>query len=155
MPDDTLGVTLSAQDRWEINDVLARYCIAIDTRDFDLLREIFTDGSAIDFGADFGAGTRGIGADWFISFAKATCEGFARSHHSLGTSLVEASPEGARGRTYVTAQHVGHPPLENESFTICAWYLDGFSKTDAGWLISERTVELACTIGNGSVLTSN
>src|SRR5262245_9858435 len=88
-------------DRLDIRDVRARYGIAIDTRDKDLLRTVFAEDVVMDH-HDFGAG---VGVDWFIDWAWGGIEACKATQHFMGQSLVE-SLEGdtARCRTYVMAQ---------------------------------------------------
>lgn len=153
MSGDSQVPTLSAEDRWEIHDLLARYCTAIDNHELELLKTVFTDTAKLDYGpGDNYNGYSGVGADWFIEYARAASASIGTGFHDLGTSLVEATADGARGQTYVTGLHTGLPPLDDEVFGVIGWYIDVFARTDEGWRITERTFHLAMTTGNPAVL---
>lgn len=140
---------ITAEDRWQIHDLLARYCVALDTEDFALLETVFSDDADIDYGAD---GYQGIGPGPFIEFVRGASDSFAGSFHNLGTSLVESTADGVRGRTYGTGVMSGKPPLEGEVYAIMGWYLDRFEKREEGWRIVARSFELSATAGNPAVL---
>jgi hypothetical protein len=150
MPKTQEDALTSLQDRAEIADLLARYCVALDTREFEMLETVFTSDAHIDYGNEFASG---VGAPWFTAFATAGLASTTATHHQLGTSIVQLSDAGAEGRTYVVAQHVGRGDLEGSLFTVAGWYLDRFVSTDQGWRIAERAFVSVWTDGNADVLS--
>jgi hypothetical protein len=135
--------------RLEIQDLLARYTIALDTRDLELLRLVFTDDVEVDFGS-FGGGK---GVDWFIDFTRAGLKACGPTYHMLGQSLVTIDGTSATGRTYLVAQHLGIGELEGEIFTVAGWHLDTLALTDAGWRVASRRVEIIWTQGDSRIVT--
>ena len=133
MGDEEGGAGLSVDDRWLINDLLARYCFAVDTGEHELLRSVFSANAPLDYRAG-GAG-QGVGPDWFIGLAKGNA---GSSQHSLGTSVVWAQSDGASGKTYVTARVIPAAG-DGQVVVISGWYLDDFARSEDGWRIVART----------------
>jgi hypothetical protein len=73
-------------DRLAINELLARYCHAIDQRRWKDLRALFADDAQVDFTA-FG-GPKG-GADRLIAFLRPVVEGLAGTYHSTASILCD------------------------------------------------------------------
>jgi 3-phenylpropionate/cinnamic acid dioxygenase small subunit len=144
---------LPPPDRAEIDDLLARYCFALDRRDWEDLREIFAADAVITY-----SGPRvstGIGP--IVEFFQTTASAVALTQHLLHTSRVWATGRGAaEGLTHVTAHHVGHdvalPAPETATYTVTGTYQDVFARTPAGWRISRRTLTLLTSAGDPDVL---
>jgi 3-phenylpropionate/cinnamic acid dioxygenase small subunit len=54
-------------DQIEITALLHRYARAVDAKDWDLYRSVFTDDAHIDYGASVTAGSRDKVADWLAT----------------------------------------------------------------------------------------
>jgi len=151
----TSGPELAAADRAEIGDLLARYCFALDGRDWEALRDVF----AADAGITYSGGRVSTGIDQIVTFMRTTASAVAVTQHLLHTSLVRATgPDTAAGRTHVTAHHVGYdvalPAAEALTYTVTGTYDDRFTRTPAGWRISERTLTLLTSAGDAAILRS-
>jgi hypothetical protein len=144
---------LSGCDRAAIDDLLARYCFAIDLRNWDELREVFAADAVITY-----SGPRvssGI-ADIVAFFTEATST-VAATQHLLHTSRVWADGSyAARGLTHVTAHHIARdidlPAPAPAVFTVTGTYDDVFARTPAGWRISRRELRLLTQSGDPSIL---
>jgi 3-phenylpropionate/cinnamic acid dioxygenase small subunit len=144
---------LPAPDRAEIDDLLARYCFALDRRDWEDLRNVFADDAVITY-----SGPRvstGIGP--IVDFFRVTASAVAVTQHLLHTSRIwAAGPDAAEGLTHVTAHHVGYdvalPAPETATYTVTGTYQDVFARTPAGWRISRRTLTLLTSVGDPAVL---
>lgn len=134
---------LSPQDRWEIHDVLARYCVALDTRDWDMLKEVFTETAVCDYGKH----GQPSGMTAIVDRLRTALQPFDVTQHLIGTSLVTATPAGAHGRTYLVAQHTRRGAPDGENYTIAGTYLDELVRTPGGWRITHRTLSPAWTEG--------
>ncbi len=141
---------LSVQDRLDIADVLARYCLALDDRDFGLLARVFTEEAVAEY-ASVGV-SRGL--DAITGTVRASLEPLDASQHFIGTSLVEADAEGVAGRTYLIAQHVKHGTPGGDAFTVAGTYTDRFVRTPDGWRIRHRQLSRVWTQGNPAVLSA-
>lgn len=131
-------MTLSIQeisDRLEIEQLLIRYCHAIDERDWDTYRSVYTADAVID---DIGAGP-GNTLDQMVEFLPRALEKVVSIQHAISTCRVDLDGDTARAKT------VCHCPVvlptvdgESEMFFQGLWYEDELVRTAAGWRISKR-----------------
>jgi uncharacterized protein (TIGR02246 family) len=144
---------LAPPDRAEIDDLLARYCFAIDLRDWEALRGVFAPDAVITY-----SGPRvAAGIDEIVAFFRMTASAAAVTQHLLHTSRVWATgPDTAGGLTHVTAHHVGHgaamPAPEAATYTVTGTYDDRFARTPGGWRIAGRTLTLLTRAGDPAIL---
>ncbi len=137
------------QARLDIQDVLTRYTVALDTRDLEMFQTVFTEATRFDYG-QYGQGT---GISWFTEWVQAGMEACKSTYHVLGQSLIEIDGASARGRTYLVAHHIGRDDFDDELFTVAGWHIDRFGLTNEGWRITERGFVGAWTQGDSRVLT--
>jgi ketosteroid isomerase-like protein len=131
-------MTLSHQeisDRMEIEQLLIRYCYAIDQRDWDAYRSVYTDDAVID---DVSAGPSNS-VDDMVEFLSRALERVALIQHAISTANIELDGDTARARTIchcpvVLERGVG----EAQMFFQGLWYLDELVRTPDGWKISKR-----------------
>lgn len=146
---------LPPPDRTEIDDLLARYCFALDRRDWEDLRGVFAADAVITY-----SGPRvSTGIDQIVAFFRMTASAVAVTQHLLHTSRVWATgPDAAGGLTHVTAHHVGYdvplPAPEPDTYTVTGTYQDAFARTQAGWRIARRTLTLLTTAGDPAILSA-
>lgn len=145
--EQTSTTALTAEDRFAINDCLARYCFALDDRDFGKLEQVFAPDIVWQYGT-FGSGTDSAS---LVDMITASLSTIAKTQHLLGTSVAEATPEGAYARTYVSAQHVQHAAEAGHLFMVAGWYHDHLVRVDDGWRIARRTYENVWLEGNPAV----
>jgi SnoaL-like domain len=136
--------TIDTTDRLRIAEVLSRYCVVIDARDFNGLYDVFTADVTFDYGEGVGVRT---GVDELIRWTGEFLSVFAATQHELHTCLVEPlGPHEAEARTYWTAHHTPPgstaPVLAESVFTASGSYLDRLTKTADGWRISHRTTRM-------------
>lgn len=128
-------------DRLEINDVLVRYCHAIDSKQFDELDEVFAPDASIDY-TTFG-GPRGSLAE-VKAFLADGLGGYPAYQHLIANSAVELHGDTATGRTMCHNPMVMPPGDGPEHLLIVGlWYVDAFARTGAGWRITARSEELS------------
>jgi SnoaL-like domain len=122
-------------DRLAIRDVLAKYMLAMRTRDVDLMDDVFTPDAVIDYSAI--GGTRTSWAEtkpWLRSmidvelFMLYVGDVYPTFDAGSDAADVETTWHGV----FVAA--AGAPPL-----VIFGTYADRFVRTPDGWRISERT----------------
>jgi 3-phenylpropionate/cinnamic acid dioxygenase small subunit len=144
---------LLPSDRAEVGDLLARYCFALDRRDWEDLTNVFTADAVIKYSGP----QVSTGIDQIVEFFRTTASAVAVTQHLLHTSQVWATgPDGAEGSTHVTAHHVGYnvplPAPETATYTVTGTYEDVFARTPAGWRIARRTLTLVTTSGDPAIL---
>jgi hypothetical protein len=132
----------AAEDRWAILDTVTRYFTAIDRRDFELLREVFTD----DVDAVYEGVTVAGGIGRLLAFVTGTSEihlpvdvvDLQVSTHFLGNHVAAISGHSARTETYALAHLVDRPGGTQRMRTRALRYQDELVRTPEGWRISKR-----------------
>jgi hypothetical protein len=128
-------------DRQEIADLLTRYGIAIDSRQWDLLDTVFTPDATIDYSTS--GAPKGRYPEikvWLETFLTK----FPMNQHMTLNSHITLDGDSATGRTYFFnpnsfPDETGVPRM----IFVGGFYNDRFVRTDAGWRIAEREGETA------------
>lgn len=145
-----MGYTLEElSDKQEITEVLYRYATALDTRDRELLREVFLDDALFVIGAGVGdfQGVDAI-ADIVIEFLG----GLESSQHILTNPVVELEGDRARSTCYLHAQHyMPDQRTGGNTLEIGGTYHDDLVRTADGWRIERRHLEVTWTEGNHGI----
>ena len=128
-------------DRIEIDDLLIRYTVAIDTKDWELLDTVYTPDAKIDYTTS--GGIKGEYPEVRTWLAKALAP-FTMTQHLISNSVVQIDGDTATARTMV------FNPMGTEDgkgglklFYVGAWYDDKLVRTEDGWRIAERFEEKA------------
>ena len=114
-------------DRLAIGDLLTRYATAVDRRDWDLYRTVFTSDAEIDYTSAGGiAGT----VDEVVEFLDGALSGFEMTQHLV--SNVDTSVEGDTAR--VTAMFNNPMRLsDGDTWFTGGWYHHDLVRTADGW----------------------
>ena len=133
-------------DRIEIQDLLVRYTVAIDTKDWKLLDRCFLADAKVDYTAT--GGIRGSYPEVRVWLEKALAA-FPMTVHYISNSTVTLEGDTARARTYVL-NPMGFPKPDGSLhlFTVGAFYNDELTRTPAGWRIAKRVEEQAFLDGS-------
>lgn len=129
-------------DRQEISDVVIRYFMAIDRRDWRLLRTCFTDDVE---GVYEGVRVAG-GIDALMAFFTGQSPyrfpleivNLRLSMHFAGNHLSEVDGDRAVAQTYALAHLVDEPATGPRMRTRGLRYLDELARVDGRWLIRRR-----------------
>ena len=128
-------------DRIQIDDLLTRYTVAIDTKDWDLLDTCFTPDAQVDYTTS--GGVKGPYPEVREWLAKALAA-FSMTQHFISNTVVTIEGDTAKSRTYViNPMGVTRPDGSLHIFTVGAYYNDKLVHTDDGWRIAERFEEQA------------
>lgn len=126
-------------DRLEIEDLIAAYADAIDLRDFDRLRDIFTADAHIDYNA-FGGSVGNL--EETIAYLKGAMRPFKAFQHLCGKSRVKLDGDTATARTQCLNPLVVQIDQRPAEVAWCAlWYCDDLARTAQGWRIARRVEE--------------
>ena len=127
------------EDRLAIQDLIARYPIAVDGRDWDALDELFTPDARIDFTA-FGGPAGDLPS--IKAFLRDALGGFRRTQHMMGLPAITLSGDTATARTSCNNPMViDGPDGETSVWLIGLWYDDEFARTPDGWRFASRKQE--------------
>lgn len=125
-------------DRLEIQDLLARYCDAVDRRDWEAFDRIFTPDAVIDYSALGGSSGDLATTKRFLAD---TMPMFAGFQHLIGSTVLDIAGDTARART------ICHNPMlwrddDDPAMFVCGlWYRDELVRTADGWRIRSRVEE--------------
>ncbi len=126
-------------DRLEIEDVLFRYCYAVDDRNWDLYRKLFTADAVID---DTVTGGVRSGVEEHVTYLTKALSKIIISQHAISTMLIEIQGDEASVRT------VGSVPMvvdlgagKRHVFFQGLWYRNRLVRTRDGWKIKELIEE--------------
>jgi hypothetical protein len=134
-------------DRDDIIDLAVAYTWALDTKQLDLLRDVFV--------ADATAMLRGVectGVDSIIERIGGAVLRLDATQHLVGNHQVRVSGDAGTHRCQLQSQHVKAPTSGGDTFVVGGFYDDRVVRTPAGWRISHRTMQQTWTQGNPDVV---
>ncbi len=139
-------------DRLAVQDVMHRYALAIDTKDWRLLEQVFADRLRADF-RSFGVSEafEGTRAEW-IANVRRTIDGMDASQHMMANHLYEIDGDRASGTTYISALHVCRNDLGGDSYTVGGHYGVEMARQADGWRITAYTLNVTWSAGDRHVL---
>ena len=133
-------------DRIAIQDLLIRYTVAIDTKNYELLDTCFTPDAHVDYTTS--GGTKGSYPE-VRKWLEQVLQVFPITMHFISNTTVELDGDRATARTYVINPMVFiNPDDSRHIFTVGAYYNDQLVRSDQGWQIAERVEELAYMDGS-------
>jgi ketosteroid isomerase-like protein len=123
-------------DVLEIRDVLDRYCVGIDRRDWELVRTCFTS----DCLADYGRSGSWTAREPFVAWLDEIHRDVGPTRHRLTNHQVQVHGDVATASSYLDAllqvEHRGYNLLH-----VVATYTDELVRTGGGWKIAVRRTE--------------
>ncbi len=124
------------RDRLDIEDLLTRYCAAIDAKDFDLLDEVFTADATIDYTRSGGIRDAYPAVKSWLTTVLAP---FRVVQHLITNVRVEIDGDRARSVCYFF-NPMGLPQKDEgvHIFFCGGIYRDRLIRTECGWRITER-----------------
>jgi hypothetical protein len=134
-PDDKVLATLVAKE--EIRDLALLYCRAVDRKDVELLRTLYTRDGTDDHGAGFYQGS----AAGFVDKVEASFPRFRYTGHHICNHLISVNGDEAEGEIYALACHVlvdGKGGFHEDVTALR--YADRYCKEDGRWRFAQRVV---------------
>jgi hypothetical protein len=132
----------------EIERVLYRYAIAIDTCELDLLDECFTHDADIQMSI---AGAY-ASPEAYKAKARVALAELDATHHAMSSPLIEVDGDRATAHTYYHAQHARNALAPDSLFMVSGWIDDELARIDGRWLITKRRGQAVWFDGNPAVL---
>jgi hypothetical protein len=132
---------LEMHDHFEIEQLLTRYGVAIDTRQWQLLDDLFTPDATLDYSSSGApAGKYAEIVKWFATFLPQ----FHMNQHMTLNRLIEIDGDSATGRIYfLNPNSFLTDDGEARLITVGGFYVDQYVRTPAGWRIKDRRQETA------------
>ena len=126
-------------DRQNITDLLTRYAAAVDNKDWEAYRKIFTSDATIDYSAVGGAAGN---LDEVVAFLTESMALFSASQHMITNEQVAIDRDTATVRAmFLNPMQFAAPEGETGAFfTLGGWYNHELVRTADGWK-SNRLVE--------------
>ena len=137
-------------DRIEIEQLIVRYTIAIDRKDWDGLDAVFTPDAVLDYSSSGGPEAKGP-FPAMKTWLKGALAMFPLTQHLVGKSLIDFDgPDRARATTLF--HNPMAVPKDDEGyfdatgtgrhiFVVGGWYHDTCVRTPAGWRIEHKNEE--------------
>ena len=124
-------------DKFEINELLARYCHALDQQNWEAFQAIFLADAILDFTA-FG-GPKGSPGE-LQEFFTPILSNLASTQHTVSTIKIDLAGDNATARSAAIVPMTAKTPEGKESaFVSGLWYEDSLVRTSDGWKIKTRT----------------
>lgn len=124
-------------DRVSIEDVLYRYCHAVDRCDAELLRGVYWPGAIDDH-----IFWQGTAAD-FVDFCIPVLESRDQTHHSITNVMIRIEDDQALVQSYYRAyERLRRKDGSVNDITMYGRYLDRMEKRDGEWRIAVRKVQM-------------
>ena len=123
----------------EIRNKLSLYSIAVDTKSWGLLSDIFTQNVVADYGPPFGpvTGIPGL-TELLIKNTKGTI-----THHSMTSTVVDFSNRRSPNTTtYLQATNIGQGVYNQTTLTFYGSYVDEWVKVGKEWLSRSRKLTI-------------
>lgn len=143
MPAMTHPRSATLLDAFEIQQVLNKYPVALDSREPDLMNEVFAPKALVSI-AGSPLKERAPGGPDMTAFDA--------SQHLLGPASIEVEGDHARSRCYFIAVHTKNSLRPDPHLTIGGWYDDEWQRIDGEWRITKRIGTPSWFDGNPAVL---
>jgi uncharacterized protein (TIGR02246 family) len=136
-----------ADDQRAIVELTIAYAWALDTRDYDELRSVFTpDATAV---------LRGVaceGVDAIIARISRPLDRLDATQHLVSNQQVRVDGDTGTCRTQLQSQHIRRGTEGGDTYLIGGIYDDRLERRPAGWRIVHRTLTETWTAGNPAVI---
>ena len=132
--------SLSAEDRLDLIDLVARYAECVDSGDAQSYAALFTADGVVEHSAGSVHGREEIQA-WVAVLASEDRVGKnSRLKHIMGLPVIRGDGDRATARTYVTIPR--HMDSGEIVIHLAGTYFDDCVKQDGQWLFAKRVIDL-------------
>lgn len=138
---------MTYQDTTEIIQLINLYGFAVDTQQWDLFDQIFTE----DVEAHFSEPAHWLDRESFKRDFGAFHAPFDATQHCMMNHMVKVQGQQARAFTYGTWRLVRKATDGNPLWDGSGWYDDQLVKTREGWRIRQRLCRIVWWVGNPKV----
>jgi 3-phenylpropionate/cinnamic acid dioxygenase small subunit len=143
-------MTSMLEDRQEIEDVLIAYTHSLDRRDWAALEKCFTPEATTYYGELGGSNDN---RDEIVDTCKQALEPIEASQHLVSNLIIEVDGDSATAVCYLNGLHATKGTPGGDVCTVFGTYSDRLTRTDEGWRISHRELEIGWVEGNLAVMS--
>ena len=131
-------------DRQAITDLIHAYCFHFDNNEPEAVAALFTDDATVDYGPESATivGSATIATTIAVGLERIFA---ATSHHVSNIQITFEGPDQARSVTYLYAWH--RYVDDSPDGELWGRYRHRFTRTGAGWRISELLLQAAGMVG--------
>lgn len=140
-------------ERLDVIEVLHRFARGLDTRDFTLYRSVFADEIELDYSSYRPENIGRWRADEWVARAARLFPGFHATMHAISNATAGVDGDTAELTANVQAHHVVVVDGATRSYVIAGSYRDRLARSNNGWLITHKSLEVWWTDGDPSVMT--
>lgn len=136
-------------DESELRDLIHRYALALDRRDWGLWRSIFTDEVRFDM-SDFQPDPppRVLPVERYVRSMQRLFASFDATQHFIGTHRYEIDGDRAVITAHMRAEHWLTSGQGGDRYTMYGTYTDECVRTPEGWKLTSVTLRLLREEGN-------
>jgi ketosteroid isomerase-like protein len=134
-------------DRAAIIEVTHRYCWALDTRDWPLLDDVFTDDATAELLSPLL-----VGRDAIRSRIRRAIDPLDATQHTVTNHMITLRGDTASSRCYLHSQHVLSSVEGSPHYVVAGRYEDELVRGDQGWRIAFRRLVQVWSEGNLDVV---
>ncbi len=145
-------MTVSPADFIDICNLCYRYATGVDSRDWALYREIFTDRVTFDFSSFNGQPAAELAADDWVAGVRPLFTALAASQHSMTNPRVTGDGDQAIVTMYLQAEHILDADDPTSWFTVGGYYTNHVQRADGRWLISAVTLTIRWRRGRPEIM---
>ena len=140
-------------DEADLRDLIHRYALGLDTRDWELWRSAFTDEVIIDT-SDYEPEPppRRLPVEAYVSFTSRLFAGFEATQHLIGSHRFAIDGDHATITAHFRAEHWASVGQGGDRYTMFGTYVDECERTPGGWRISSVKLNLLRQEGNREVM---
>jgi len=127
--------SIEIADQIAIQDLLVRYCYAVDDKDWAAFEALFTADAVVDFSAFGGPRCSPAEMATFLRSVDLTMRGW---QHTISTNLLEPIGDTVKSRTAAQVMMIPKSAGDSQVIFNGLWYHDSIVRTAQGWKIKER-----------------
>lgn len=137
----------TTDERVDIIDITHRYCWALDSRQWQLLDEVFLPDATAELASPLLVDRAAI-----VARVKRAIEPLDATQHTVTNHMVQVHGDDADSVCYLHAQHVRAGAEGGPLYVVAGRYHDRLVRTADGWRIADRRLEIVWTEGNMAVV---
>jgi hypothetical protein len=138
-------------DERDIEQIIIRYALACDSRNWPLMDSVFTEDVIAVYGGEASLAKRSS----IINMIQRHLNGCGSTQHLLGNFRIAIDGNNATCATYIRAAHVGRGDKAGMIYEVWGEYRDELIRTTEGWRICKRDMVIFNETGSREVLRAS